>query len=55
MLKLMDVCAGHTTRDWLVLGGLVLNHLIDPARALATEKMICAALAVVDDVNTDDK
>ena len=34
---------------------LVLNHLIDPARALVTEKMICSALAVVDDVNTDDK
>jgi len=34
---------------------LVLNHLIDPARALATEKMICAALAMVDDVNTGDK
>ena len=31
---------------------LVLNHLIDPARALAMERTICAALAVVDDVNT---
>ena len=34
---------------------LVLNHLIDPARALVAEKTVCAALAVLNDVNTGDK
>ena len=34
---------------------LVLNHLIDPSRALVTEEMICSALAMLNDVNTGDK
>ena len=34
---------------------LVLNHLIDPARALVAEETICSALAVLNDVNTGDE
>jgi len=34
---------------------LVLNHLIDPARALVAEETIGSALAVLNDVNTGDK
>jgi hypothetical protein len=34
---------------------LVLNHLIDPARALITEETICSALSVLSDLNTGDK
>jgi len=33
----------------------VLNHLIDPARALVAEETICSALAVLNDVNTGDE
>ena len=34
---------------------LVLNHLIDPARALDTEEMICSALTMLSDIDADDK
>jgi len=34
---------------------LVLNHLIDPARALVAEETVCSALAVLNNVDTDDK
>lgn len=34
---------------------LVLNHLIDPARALVAEETVCSALAVLNNVNTGDK
>lgn len=33
---------------------LVLNHFIDPKRELVAEDMICAALAILDEVKTGD-
>ena len=33
---------------------LVLNHLVDPKQALVAEEIVCAALAVLDDVKTSD-
>jgi len=33
---------------------LVLNHLVDPKRALIAEEIVCAALAVLHDVKTSD-
>ena len=35
-----------------VLYRLVLNHLVDPNRALIAEEVVCAALAVLHDVKS---